>query len=130
MSGIASLFRRSSHKDTTTSGTSLPVHKHDNNGDPYRCADTSTGANNTPASISTVVSFARPQHHFLLLCLPFMRWGTKLFQSEVCRVNSDRDFFRLLGERYHTARAARKRGPFSWLLRPRSIEFVKVRPMF
>ncbi|KAH7009811.1 hypothetical protein EDB80DRAFT_572198 [Ilyonectria destructans] len=37
-----------------------------------------------------------PNHNFLILCIPFMRWGIKAHQPDVCRVRSDRDFFRLL----------------------------------
>ncbi|KAL7626544.1 hypothetical protein AAE478_003316 [Parahypoxylon ruwenzoriense] len=61
-------------------------------------------------------------HNFLLLCLPFMRWGTKLHQAEVCRVNSDRDFFNLLRSNYQETRG---RMPWSWLRRVSAIDFVR-----
>ena len=129
LSGIASGFRsRRSRSGATNSGTSLPVHKGGESGDPYGCPETTSASNiqaSTPADSRLGGS---AQHHFLLLCLPFMRWGTKLHQSEVCRVNSDRDFFRLLRERYYTARKTRGIVPglSLWLQRPRFIEFVRL----
>ncbi|KAK2022198.1 hypothetical protein LX32DRAFT_603295 [Colletotrichum zoysiae] len=36
------------------------------------------------------------RHSFVLLCIPFMRWGTKAHQPDVCAVRSDQAFFRLL----------------------------------
>lgn len=61
-------------------------------------------------------------HNFVLLCLPFMRWATKLQQPEVCRLRSDQDFFRLLGSTYAAARAT-----LSWpqLRRVSAIDFVR-----
>jgi hypothetical protein len=62
-------------------------------------------------------------HDFLLLCIPFMRHGTKLYQPEICRVNSDQEFLHLL-RRYYNA----KRGRSSWRLlrKVKAINFVKV----
>ena len=116
-----------SQSDATSSGTSLPIHKGGDSGDAYGCPET-TSASNIQAGIPADGRLGGAQHHFLLLCLPFMRWGTKLHQSEVCRVNSDRDFFALLRKQYHAARKRRGRVPglFSWLLRPQSIEFVQL----
>jgi hypothetical protein len=90
-SGIAGLFRSKSSNGAAMPSTGLPVHKHDGGRDPYGCLETTTPTNNTPAAAaSSCGRLLRAQHHFLLLCLPFMRWGVKLHQSEVCRVNSDR----------------------------------------
>lgn len=62
-------------------------------------------------------------HDFLLLCIPFMRYGTKVYQPEICRINSDQEFLRLLRRYYNT-----KRGKSSWRLlrKVKSINFVKV----
>ena len=62
-------------------------------------------------------------HNFLLLCIPFMRYGIKLYQPEICRINSDQEFFHLLRRYYNT-----KRGRSSWRLlrKVKSINFVKV----
>lgn len=62
-------------------------------------------------------------HDFVLLCVPFMQRAVKLHQAEVCRINSDQEFFRLL--RYYYAS---QRGVKSWarLRRVQSIDFVKV----
>lgn len=62
-------------------------------------------------------------HDFLLLCIPFMRYGTKVYQPEICRINSDQEFLHLLRRYYNT-----KRGRSSWrsLRKVNSINFVKV----
>lgn len=61
-------------------------------------------------------------HNFVLLCVPFMRTA-KLHQPEVCRINSDREFFRVL--RYYYA-SERKTSPWIHLRTVRAIKFVKV----
>lgn len=63
------------------------------------------------------------EHNFVLLCVPFMQRAVKLHQAEVCRINSDQEFFRLL--RYYYAS---QRGVRSWarLRRVDYIKFVKV----
>ncbi|KAK3292819.1 uncharacterized protein B0H64DRAFT_402750 [Chaetomium fimeti] len=62
-------------------------------------------------------------HDFVLLCIPFMRLATKLYQPEICRINSDQEFIQLLRHYY-----ASKRGPspWKWLRRVKAINFVKV----
>ncbi|KAL5888219.1 hypothetical protein ACKVWC_003488 [Pyricularia oryzae] len=62
------------------------------------------------------------QHNFVLLCVPFMRHGAKLFQPETCTINSDREFFQAV--RYHYRRG---RGSTAWsrLRKVRSLKFVK-----
>lgn len=65
----------------------------------------------------------RPQdHRFVLLCVPFMQRAVRLHQAEVCRINSDQEFFRLL--RYYYAS---QRGIRSWarLRKVQSVNFVK-----
>ncbi|EFQ26760.1 uncharacterized protein GLRG_02580 [Colletotrichum graminicola M1.001] len=54
------------------------------------------------------------RHSFVLLCIPFMRWGTKAHQPDVCAVRSDQAFFRLL-RMSHVA--YRTQHPWSWLKR-------------
>lgn len=74
--------------------------------------------------VCTVIPNTPPGHHnFMLLCIPFMKWGLKLYQPEVCKMNSDQEFFQVL--RYYYAS---QRGVRSWIrLRTvRAIKFVKV----
>ncbi|KUI53187.1 hypothetical protein VP1G_10526 [Cytospora mali] len=61
-------------------------------------------------------------HNFVLLCVPFMQRAVKLHQAEVCRINPEQEFFRVL--RYYYAS---QRGFRSWarLRKVRSIDFVK-----
>lgn len=61
-------------------------------------------------------------HKFVLLCVPFMR-TLKLHQPEVCKINSDRDFFRVLRYYYATQRRTK---PWTRLRKVRAINFVKV----
>ena len=60
-------------------------------------------------------------HNFLLLCVPFMRLVAKLWQAEVCKINSDQDFFHVL--RYYYNQHGRR----SWarLRKVDAIHFVK-----
>lgn len=64
------------------------------------------------------------QHKFVLLCVPFMRHGAKLFQPETCTINSDREFFQAVRHHYRQGR-----GSTAWsrLRKVRSLKFVKVR---
>lgn len=71
----------------------------------------------------TTPEIPQPHHNFVLLCVPFMRWASKLWQAEVCRVNSDQDFFRIL-RHYYEYRGKR---PWDWLRKVRAINFVKVK---
>lgn len=61
-------------------------------------------------------------HKFVLLCVPFMR-TLKLHQPEVCKMNSDREFFRVLRYYYASHRETR---PWIRLRTVRAINFVKV----
>ena len=63
-------------------------------------------------------------HDFLLLCVPFMRVATKLYQPEICRINSDQEFLKLLRHYYQTKRG---RSPWSLLRKVKLINFIKVR---
>jgi len=78
--------------------------------------------NNTTA----IVPGANTDHNFLLLCIPYMRMGTKLSQSEVCRINSDQEFVKLLRQRYVAQRKQSTTAIWKLLRKVCSIEFVKV----
>ncbi|KAI0883508.1 uncharacterized protein GGS22DRAFT_167176 [Annulohypoxylon maeteangense] len=61
-------------------------------------------------------------HMFVLMCIPFRRWGTKLQQEDICDIKSDQQFFRALNFFYRT-----ERGRSNWA-RPKrviSINFVQ-----
>ncbi|KAH6847511.1 hypothetical protein B0I37DRAFT_146495 [Chaetomium sp. MPI-CAGE-AT-0009] len=92
-------------------GTNLPRYRQDKKKEviPFgACSRTETDGGET--------------HDFVLLCIPFMRVATKLYQPEICRINSDQEFIQLLRHYY-----AAKRGPspWKWLRRVKSINFVK-----
>lgn len=105
-----------------------------------RCADffsTNWGSNNTRSTLprhqgsklsaaelgvcSAASGNTQGEHNFLLLCVPFMRWVAKLWQAEVCRINSDQEFFHVL--RYYYNQHGRR----SWarLRKVDAIHFVK-----
>lgn len=88
----------------------LPSHNKSNHGssEGYACP-------RTPLSVSG-------DHLYLLLCLPFMRWATKLRQDEVCRLNSDREFFTFLRSCYDNAR---QRKAWPWMRCVDAIRFVQ-----
>ncbi|KAI7776303.1 hypothetical protein LA080_005490 [Diaporthe eres] len=60
-------------------------------------------------------------HNFVLLCVPFVRLASKLWQAEICRINSDRDFFRVLRHYYSN----RGRRPWARLRKVKAVHFVK-----
>ncbi|KAK1673385.1 hypothetical protein BDP55DRAFT_670079 [Colletotrichum godetiae] len=94
---------------------SLPRHRED-----LASKDNSPGT--CKASNSQQNQGARPDHHFLLLCIPFMRWGTRAHQPDVCGIRSDQNFFRLLRASYDANRSGY---PWSWLKKVKFINFVK-----
>ncbi|KAI1100631.1 hypothetical protein F4804DRAFT_348340 [Jackrogersella minutella] len=61
-------------------------------------------------------------HNYLLACLPFGRWISKLHQPEVCTINSDQDFFSLLRMLYSTNH---RKLSLSWIRRVKGIHFVQ-----
>lgn len=61
-------------------------------------------------------------HNFVLLCVPFVRLVSKLWQAEICRINSDRDFFRVLRHHYNN----RAKRPWARLRKVKAVNFVKV----
>ncbi|KAK4661055.1 hypothetical protein QC762_124460 [Podospora pseudocomata] len=64
-------------------------------------------------------------HLFLLLCVPFLRFATRLAQPEVCQINSDQELFQLLRRQYLIARSG-KRWLWGQLRRVQAIDFVKL----
>lgn len=60
-------------------------------------------------------------HNFVLLCVPFVRLVSKLWQAEICRINSDRDFFRVL-RHYYNSHGKR---PWAQLRSVQAVHFVK-----
>lgn len=61
-------------------------------------------------------------HKLALLCIPFVRLASKLWQAEICRINSDQDFFRVLRHYYNN----RGKKPWAWLRKVQAVHFVKV----
>ncbi|KAK1985895.1 hypothetical protein LZ30DRAFT_335677 [Colletotrichum cereale] len=98
---------------------SLPRHRadagavnDDDDDDPESCKDQRQKPGQTSSR----------HHSFVLLCIPFLRWGTKAHQPDVCAVRSDQGFFRLLC----IAHAAyRTQYPWSWLRRVTLLRLVK-----
>ncbi|KAI1464568.1 uncharacterized protein F4812DRAFT_160035 [Daldinia caldariorum] len=62
------------------------------------------------------------EHNYLLACLPFGRWVSKLHQQEICAIHSDQEFFAMLRTLY---RNKRHKISLSWMKRVRGIEFVQ-----
>lgn len=60
-------------------------------------------------------------HNFVLLCVPFVRLASKLWQAEICRINSDRDFFRVLRHYYNN----HGKRPWAQLRKVQAVHFVK-----
>lgn len=63
------------------------------------------------------------KHNYILTCIPFGRSISKLYQPEVCTIDSDQDFFSLLRVTY---RQCRTKIPLSFMRRVKSIHFVQV----
>lgn len=77
-------------------------------------------------SCSTGTTNLRVNHSFVLLCLPFMQWATKLHQLDTCNMQSDQAFFRCLRQRYAAVRNSRSWMSFERFRRLHSLDFVKV----
>lgn len=62
--------------------------------------------------------------NYILLCIPFQRWATKLHQPRVCHINSDQELFQALRHHYYA-----NRGSSRWkrLRKVHGLEFVMVR---
>ena len=77
---------------------------------------------------SGVLNNMEKDHDFLLLCVPFQRYATKLHQAEVCRINSDQELFHVMRHYYFTQRG---RSAWTRLRKVCGIEFIMVsKPTF
>lgn len=74
-------------------------------------------------SPTTQTSALDPKHRFLMVCAPFAKRVSKAHQPDVCKIHSDRDFFKALRQTYSDSRRALK---WRWFRRVSSIDFVKV----
>ncbi|KAI0903190.1 hypothetical protein F4823DRAFT_619601 [Ustulina deusta] len=92
----------------------LPTHRQDNN-------DPSTQLGSCVRSAGT----AQAYHNFVLLCVPYFRWGLRLHNSEVCRINSDQQFFELLRQCYFGQRRGAARNVLRIFTKVRGLRFVK-----
>lgn len=90
----------------------LPRHPQDTNGPDL-----------TKCSIRNALPGGEETHRFLLLCIPFLKWGLKLQQPDVCRIHSDRDFFKLLRKAYLKHRVGKH---WRWLRRVKQLDFCQV----
>ncbi|KAI8628488.1 hypothetical protein F5Y19DRAFT_438091 [Xylariaceae sp. FL1651] len=70
-------------------------------------------------------TLAQGDHNFVLLCVPYLRWGLRLFNTEVCRINSDQQFFRLLRQCYSDQRGDTSWKAFRVFRKVRALQFVK-----
>ncbi|KAH7188080.1 uncharacterized protein B0J16DRAFT_396250 [Fusarium flagelliforme] len=73
-------------------------------------------------SSSTQTSVLDPKHKFLVVCAPFAKRVSKAHQPDVCKIHSDRDFFKALRQTYSDSRRALR---WRWFRRVSSIDFVK-----
>ncbi|GAW18707.1 hypothetical protein ANO14919_081880 [Xylariales sp. No.14919] len=108
---IIQWFRKSS---TKAKSHGLPSYRNDSNGPSIQ--------------LGSCVRSSRPaqaHHNFVLLCVPYLRWGLRLHNSEVCRINSDQQFFQLLRQCYLNQRVGNIRGIFQIFKKVRALQFVK-----
>ncbi|KAI1748825.1 hypothetical protein F4782DRAFT_515862 [Xylaria castorea] len=68
---------------------------------------------------------SQADHNFVLLCVPYLRWGLRLHNSEVCKINSDQQFFKLLQQCYFTQRRGATRELLRIFTKVRALQFVK-----
>ncbi|KAI1736294.1 hypothetical protein F4680DRAFT_461201 [Xylaria scruposa] len=64
-------------------------------------------------------------HNFVLLCVPYLRWGLRLHNSEVCKINSDQQFFKLLRQCYFAQRCGPARELLRIFTKVQALQFVK-----
>ncbi|CAG7559046.1 unnamed protein product [Fusarium equiseti] len=57
-------------------------------------------------SSSTQTSVLDPKHKLLVVCAPFAKRVSKAHQPDVCKIHSDRDFFKALRQTYSDSRRA------------------------
>lgn len=94
----------------------LPTHRTDQ-------LDKTLTVEGCQSSRTQPVQAYRSNHKFVLLCIPYMRWGTKAHQPDVCAIESDQQFFNLLRASYDTYRTQSR---WHWLRSVRSIRLAKV----
>ncbi|KAI0868244.1 hypothetical protein GGS24DRAFT_482943, partial [Hypoxylon argillaceum] len=85
-------------------------------------------SNGPSIQLGSCVRSARPtqsHHNFVLLCVPYLRWGLRLHNSEVCRINSDQQFFQLLRQCYLNQRVGKIPKIFRIFTKVRTLQFVK-----
>ncbi|KAI0115767.1 hypothetical protein GGR51DRAFT_546095 [Nemania sp. FL0031] len=92
----------------------LPSHRQDSNGHSVRLGQCARSAGTAQAN-----------HNFVLLCVPYLRWGLRLHNSEVCKINSDQEFFKLLRKCYFSQRHGDTRKPLRMLTKVQALRFVK-----
>ncbi|KAJ2998137.1 hypothetical protein NUW58_g418 [Xylaria curta] len=92
----------------------LPSHRNDSNGPSIQLGSCGRSAR-----------LAQAHHNFVLLCVPYLRWGLRLHNSEICRINSDQQFFQLLRQCYRNQRVGNIRGIFRIFTKVRALQFVK-----
>ncbi|TRX88915.1 hypothetical protein FHL15_010143 [Xylaria flabelliformis] len=68
---------------------------------------------------------SQANHNFVLLCVPYLRWGLRLHNSEVCKINSDQQFFKLLQQCYFAQRHRPARKLLRIFTKVRALQFVK-----
>lgn len=105
-------WRRWIGKSSASSSTQLPF------------SQKSSVAESAIGSCHKTSQIQRDTHNYVLLCVPFMKKALKLYNAEVCKINSDREFFRML-RYYYTQHCPRKR--FSIPRRVQALNFVHVR---
>ncbi|KAI0857312.1 hypothetical protein F4860DRAFT_490180 [Xylaria cubensis] len=86
------------------------------------------GDDNLLTQLGSCVSSAgtsQANHNFVLLCVPYLRWGLRLHNSEVCKINSDQQFFKLLQQCYFSQRHGPARKLLRVFTKVRALQFVK-----
>ncbi|RGP78939.1 transcription factor c2h2 [Fusarium longipes] len=73
-------------------------------------------------SSSIQASALDPKHKFLMVCAPLAKRASKAHQPDVCKIHSDRDFFKALRYTYYNSRYGLK---WRWFRSVSSIDFVK-----
>ncbi|KAI0436155.1 hypothetical protein F4803DRAFT_248206 [Xylaria telfairii] len=99
---------------TIANSPGLPSHQQDNNLPPPQLG-----------SCARSLGTAQSYHNFVLLCVPYLRWGLRLHNTEVCRINSDQQFFKLLRECYFGQRRGVARRALQMFTKVRALQFVK-----
>ncbi|KAI0198271.1 hypothetical protein F4808DRAFT_263070 [Astrocystis sublimbata] len=70
-------------------------------------------------------SISQAYHNFVLLCIPYLRWGLRLHNTEVCRIDSDQQYFKLLRQCYLGQRRGSVWKALRRFRKVRALQFVK-----